>query len=106
MTSIMRRLRTIRLIWAFYTSFLLASILITVLCLHLFRLYGFSSFFALFWFKIATLGITYYFVNSHKKQEYYYYRNLGVSRTLLWTVTLTFDFILFLFLITWIYHFK
>ncbi len=102
----MRPLKIIRLVWTFYKSFLLASIVITSCCLIIFRTYGVSSFFALFWFKASTLALTYYFINSYKKNEYYYYQNLGVSKALLWTVTVTFDFALFLFLLVQIYHFK
>ncbi|NCI47893.1 hypothetical protein [Sediminibacterium soli] len=96
----MKTVRTIRLIWTFYKSFLLLSLLMTACCLFIFRAYGFSVFIGIFWLKITTLAITYYFINGYKSKEYYYYRNLGVSRVLLWTVTLCFDFMLFLFLIT------
>lgn len=98
--------KTIRLIWTFYKSFLLASLVITACCLSLFWTYGFSIFVAIFWFKIFTLALTYYFINSYKSKEYYYYFNLGVSKTLLWVVTLGFDLALFLFLIKQIYQLK
>lgn len=62
-------------------------------------MYGFSSFFGIFWSKILTMGITYYLIDSTKKNEYYYYRNLGVSKSLLWIASLSFDFVLFLFLL-------
>ena len=95
----MRIFKTIGLIWTFYKNFLLLSIIITALCITLFLEYGFSVFNMLFWFKIGTLGITYYFINAYKKKEYYYYQNLGISKVLLWATTLTFDFVLFIFLI-------
>jgi hypothetical protein len=60
----------------------------------------------LFWFKIATLGLTFYYINGYKNREYYYYQNLGVSRLLLWASTIVFDFALFLFLIIQTYRFK
>lgn len=62
-------------------------------------MYGYSSFFGIFWSKILTMGITYYLIDSTKKNEYYYYRNLGVSKPLLWIASLSFDFVLFLFLL-------
>ena len=102
----MQPFKTIRLIGTFYRSFLFASIVITVCCLSLFWKYGFSIFEVLFWIKISTLGLTYYFINSYKSKEYYYYLNLGVSKVLLWTATLTFDFGLFLFLIIQTYKLK
>ncbi len=95
----MRLFKTIQLIWTFYKSFLLLSAIITFFCVRAFWKYGFASFFGIFWCKIATLGLTYYLVSTYKKNEYYYYQNLGVSKTLLWTVSLSFDFALFLFLL-------
>lgn len=101
----MPRLFTIiRLTWTFYRNFLLLSAIITALCIRAFWIYGFASFFGIFWCKVLTLGLTYYFVNTYKKKEYYYYQNLGVAKTLLWVVTLSFDFILFLLLLIFTYH--
>ena len=40
--------------------------LITTCCLALFWKFGFSIFVGIFWFKIATLALTYYFINSYK----------------------------------------
>ena len=98
-TPLMRTIKIARLIWTFYKSFLFSSIVITACCLELFQKYGFSIFVALFWLKIATLILTYNFINKSKKNEYYYYLNLGVTKLLLWVITLGFDFILFLVLI-------
>jgi len=75
-------------------------------CLSAFWNYGFSIFAGIFWLKVATLGLTYYFINDYKRNEFYYYQNLGVSKGLLWTSILIFDFALFLFLIVEIYIFK
>jgi len=74
--------------------------------LALFWKYGFSIFVVLFWFKIASLGLIFYFINNYKNKEYYYYQNLGVSKVLLWATTLAFDFALFIFLIIQTYKFK
>lgn len=78
----------------------------TLGCLCLFWNNGLSSFTVLFWLKIGILGLTYYFINDFKQKEYYYYLNLGVSKRLLWTTTLTFDLGLFLFLIILTYQFR
>ena len=102
----MRPFKTIRLIWTFYRSFIFASLVVNVCCLSIFWKYGFSVFSGLFWVKIATLGLTYYFINDYKSKEFYYYQNLGVSKMLLWVITLTFDFALFIFLIIETYKFK
>lgn len=79
---------------------------ITICSLSLFWKHGFDIFVGLFWLKIATLGATYYIINIYKNKEYYYYQNLGVSKTLLWVSTLTFDFAVFIFLIIITYKFK
>ena len=98
--------KTIRLIWTFYKGFLLASVLINACCLIIFWKYGFPVFTGILWLKIITLGYTYYLINGYKKREYYYYQNLGISKILLWTSTLTFDLSLFIFLITQIAQLK
>jgi hypothetical protein len=102
----MRLFKIIRLVWTFYRNFLLLSALVTSFCLRAFWMYGFAVFFGIFWGKIATLGLTYYFINANKKKEYYYYQNLGVGKTLLWTAALSFDFLLFLFSLILTYQLK
>jgi hypothetical protein len=61
---------------------------------------GISSFSAFFWFKIITLGLIYYYIHSYKNNEFYYYKNLGLTKKQLWISTLIFDFIIFLVLLT------
>jgi hypothetical protein len=102
----MRLFKIILLTWTFYKRFLFVSLLITTSCLILFWEYGFSIFRELFWFKIASLALIFYFINSYRANEYYYYRNLGVSKIMLWSVTLVFDFALFIFLIIELNTFK
>ncbi|MDB5120068.1 MAG: hypothetical protein JWN56_1286 [Sphingobacteriales bacterium] len=92
---------TIRLIITFYKSFAFASNLITLSCLYLIIWYGEKAIYivqALFWFKIITLGLIFYYIQSSKKDEFYYYKNLGLTKKHLWISTLTVDFILFLIL--------
>ncbi|MDE3251819.1 MAG: hypothetical protein KGO92_03365 [Bacteroidota bacterium] len=90
----------------FYRSFVIVSLLINLCCISIFWKNGFSSFSMLFWLKIASLGITYHFINSYKSKEYYYYRNLGISKLGLWVVTLFFDIVLYLFLIILVNHYR
>ena len=92
----MRLLKIIKLIATFYRSFFIATSAITVCCIWIFQDYGISTYFALFWFKIATLGLVYYFIKDYKAKDIYYYQNLGVSKVVLWSSTLIFDFSLFL----------
>jgi hypothetical protein len=95
----LKPLKTIRLLLTFYKGFFLFNFLITLSCLCLFWEYGFSIFAVLFWLKLSTLGLTFYFIRSYKNKEFYYYQNLGVSKVLLWTSTLLFDFCLYIFLL-------
>ena len=99
-------IKTIQLIFTFYKKFLLASIIITSCCGILFWEYGLSIFRALFWVKLCTLAITFYFINTYKAREYYYYHNLHLSKALLWCSILITDFLLFIFLIALLYKLK
>jgi len=92
-------MRAIRLIFTFYKSFAFASLMITLTCISIIYTWGIDTFTALFWFKIITLGLIFYFTNSFKKDEFYYYKNFGLTKMHLWAPTLIFDFILFLILI-------
>jgi hypothetical protein len=62
----MRLSKTIRLIWTFYRSFIFASVLITICFIALFWEYGYNIFMGIFWFKILTLGMIFYFINRYK----------------------------------------
>jgi len=102
----MKLFKIIQLNWSFYKNFMFFSAIITGFCLRAIWLYGLSAFFGVFWCKLISLGLIYYFVNSNKKNEYYYYQNLGIGKAILWTATLSFDFILFILLLVLTYHLK
>lgn len=94
-----RLIRKCRLILTFYKSFLLASLVVNACCIYFFLKYGYGIFNVLFWFKIITLSLIFYYINDYKKKEFYYYQNLGISKQKLWVACLMFDFMLFLFLL-------
>ena len=73
--------------------------IITLLCIYFFRLNGESALGVLLWFKLLTLGLFVFFIENYKKKEFYYYQNLGISKSILWISTLVFDFALFVVLI-------
>ena len=102
----MRLTATIRIIGTFYRSFVVASALITACCIVLLLEYDYSIFMAVFWLKAFSMAILYRYINRYKQQEYYYYYNLGVSKKLLWITTLSFDFILFIILLTQTYKLR
>ncbi len=91
-------IKSIRIIWTFYTAFAVPSMAITLSCLSLNIESGLRLYSIIFWFKVATLSLMFLAVNSYKKHEYFYYYNLGVSKVKLWASTLSFDFFIFLFL--------
>ena len=77
----------------------MASSLITISSMYLVYMYGLNAISFLFWFKIFTLGIIILFINSYKKNEFYYYQNRGLSKLFLWLTTIAIDLILFFVLI-------
>jgi hypothetical protein len=87
--------KILRLSWGFYLGFIISSLIITMCCSFLFWEYRFDILMTLIWLKIATLVITFVFINSYKGNEYYYYQNLGISKILLWTCSLLIDLIIF-----------
>lgn len=92
-------MKTLRLILTFYKSFALVSLLLTLTCLYIIYGYGKNGIYILqylFWFKLVTIGIIYYYINSYKNAEFYYYKNLGVSKQKLWIPILFFDISFFL----------
>jgi len=93
----MEPLKHLRLILTFYRNFLLASWLITFICAEILWKYGMGTFTFLFWFKLFTMLVIFYFIKRNKSKEFFYYQNLGLSKTLLWWTSLSGDFLLFIF---------
>ena len=102
----MNLLRIVRLAWTFYLGFLFISLAITACCAFLFWEYGLTMLAILCWLKIATLGMTFVFINRYKEKEYYYYRNLGVHKYLIWSCSLFVDLAIFFLLMFSISHFR
>jgi lipopolysaccharide export system ATP-binding protein len=96
---ILRLFIIIKLLLTFYRSFFVLSFLITLVCLGLFLEYGPDIFFILLWLKLSATALIFFFIRTYKHREFYYYQNLGLSRTFLWTTTLLFDFFLYLLLL-------
>jgi hypothetical protein len=91
--------RTIRLLFTFYKGFCFASILITGICLALYGKYGEAIWTPLICLKLLTLLMIYFFINSYKQDQFYYYRNLRLTKWMLWSATLGFDIALYLLLL-------
>ena len=91
--------RSIRLIVTFYNTYNIPSMLISLLSAAILMKSGLSFFVVVFWFKLIAMAFIITFINSYRKKEYFYYQNLGLSKTALWTYSLVLDFILFLALL-------
>ena len=89
-------MRTLRAILSFYSSFAFLGFLLTAACLGTIFTTGIAMFTLLFWFKIGTIWLIYYFTDSYKRKEYYYYDNMGISKRTLWIPALAFDFTVFM----------
>jgi len=88
-------MRTIRLIYTFYRSFFIASILVTLACIAIINEHGLKALGSLLWIKIFTLGLIFLFIRNYKRKEFFYYQNLGISKKRLWISVFTVDILLF-----------
>ncbi|MTB53447.1 hypothetical protein [Lewinella sp. W8] len=89
------KMKTVQLFFTFYQSCVLVGVLINGACTIILSTWGIATFKYLFWFKVITLLLTYYFVSEIKAKEFIYYKNLGVSKRLLWTVAAFVEVVLF-----------
>jgi hypothetical protein len=92
--------KTVRLLFTFYYNFCAATIIVTLCCAYMFSKLGPDALTAIIWFKLFTLATIFFYINSYKKKEFYYYQNLGISKQRLWVCTLVFDLMLFIFSLT------
>jgi hypothetical protein len=102
----MKPYRTLRLLLTFYRSTIAFSLAVTLACSSILWINGLRSFVFIFWFKIITLAITAYFINSYKKKELFYFRNLGISRSSLWSFTLILDMLFYIAVLTLTYQLR
>jgi len=83
-----------------------ADLVITAACLWVLFSRGIAAFQGIFWLKIVSYGMIYYFVNALRKNQYYYYNNLGLNKKTLWSTTLVLDFSLYIILIILTYQLR
>lgn len=89
-------MKKIRLLLTFYRGFGFVALFFSCISASILFEKGFSAFNIVFWFKIITTTIIVYNVSTNRRNEFFYYQNLGLSKTILWSVTLSFDFIIFI----------
>ncbi len=88
-------MRTLTLITRFYRGLFFANFLVTLSCLGIILTYGdraYEIIGVLFWFKVITLVLIFFSAIYYKKNELYYYQNLGISKLMLGLTTSAFDF--------------
>lgn len=94
--TILQRLRWLA---AFYRPMLLLWCCVAVPAVVLSYRHGWPVFTGLFWLKIISGGLGYFFVNQQYRFQYYYYHNLGLSKRWLWAMGFSIDFLAYLLLI-------
>ncbi len=92
----MIRVRTLRVLWTFYNSFIVSTLALTASCAYMAYILGSEALMLITWFKVITSGIIVYYINNYKNKEFYYYQNLGLSKKLLWGSTMTTDFLFYI----------
>lgn len=92
--------KIIRSLYTFYLNHFFVGLLISLSSMYLYHLFGPKAIPLICWYKLSTVGIFFYAVNARKKREFIYYQNLGISKKLLWGVTLGIDFLLFVILMS------
>jgi hypothetical protein len=97
--------KQIRRIFTFYRNHFLIGIVISLLCLWVLISNGLIAFQGCFWLKLVSYGIVYYFINQLRKNEYHYYNNLGLKKSVLWVTTLSIDFSTYILMIIASYRF-
>lgn len=90
-----KNMRTLRLLFTFYRSFAFFSFLITFSCLSILYTWGISTVVVLFWFKMVTEFLIFYYINNFRKEYYYYHKNLGLSKRKMWISTIILDVFVF-----------
>lgn len=98
--------RFLRLILTFYSTYSFSSILLSIISAGIFWKSGMSFFVVIFWFKLLSMGFIITYIDQYRKNEYLYYRNLGLSKSALWIFSLVFDFILFVSLLIGVYQLR
>lgn len=84
-------MRYLKLCFTFYRSFGVALLVVTLICAYFFFRDGMSIYFPLFWFKIGSMVLVYFYMKEYKKEELYYYKNLGVGERSLWVFSFVLD---------------
>lgn len=89
----------------FYKSVCPASLSISLLCLGIFAAKGPASLQAILWFKVITFGVIGFHMENTRKQAFWYFYNLGLTRKILWVGAAFIDFSIFFSLLSIRHHY-
>src|SRR5882757_3636283 len=95
-------MRSLKLIARFYSRIFLINFLVTLSCIYSMRHVGDDAPEIIGWlflYKVILITLIFYIAFSNKRNEQYYYQNLGVSKWQLVFSTTAFDVLLWMFLI-------
>jgi hypothetical protein len=90
--------KNLSLLFRFYLNFCLVAALMTLVSIAMLYELGPGAVAIIVWFKIITMAIFTWYVSANKHKEFFYYRNLGLSKFRLFACTLGFDLIVFVLL--------
>lgn len=91
----MRSVKKLRLVRLFYSSFLPAGLLISLLCGLILAVGGMNVFVFVFWFKVISTASLLFYIHDAKRAEFFYYQNLGLSKSLLFILAAAAEFAIF-----------
>src|SRR5690606_9442596 len=96
----MKLKKFLRLYFTFYRYFIVSGISISIVCTYLNFISEKQLLSALIWFKIITLVINYFYIRKTKRSQFYYFKNLGIDKNELFAVCFSFDFLIFIAMIS------
>lgn len=83
------------ILFKFYQFFIVFSLFISVCCLVTWLKFGWVAFQAIFWLKMISYFLIYFFISAYKKHQFFYFHNLGFSVRVLWVSTFAIDLLVF-----------
>lgn len=98
-------MRTLRLFATFYRNFFWFSFILFCCSVFIFVNNGLSSVKGIFWLKIITSFLVYFFVDKYMRKEYFYYRNLGLSKKKIWWAIFSFEAVITTIVLIVVYKF-
>ena len=91
-----------RVIFTFYLNFLWFAISISLFGCWLITIYGSWQYIVMiFWTKVITNAFLGFFIHIFSPSQFYFFKNLGYSKSKLYALTFTFDMVIWL-LLSWL----